>query len=153
MRNFVENNLIEDENILKSAEQNKAELVFWWIFGVVLCWLIFPPIYAIFKTLAFSNTELTITDKRVLGKSGVLSRHSLDAPLNKIQNVAISSGILGKIFNYGNIKIQTGGDALVFLCIKKPDEFKRFLMNQMEVYENERIKTQAMEMATAMKNI
>lgn len=153
MRNFVENNLIEDENILKSAEQNKAELVFWWIFGVVLCWLIFPPIYAIFKTLAFSNTELTITDKRVLGKSGVFSRHSLDAPLNKIQNVAISSGILGKIFNYGNIKIQTGGDALVFLCIKNPNEFKRFLMNQMEVYENERIKTQAMEMATAMKNI
>ena len=40
MGNFVENNLIKDESILKSAEQSKAELIFWWIFGIALCWLI-----------------------------------------------------------------------------------------------------------------
>ncbi|MBR2012879.1 MAG: PH domain-containing protein [Clostridia bacterium] len=151
MGNYVEKNLNVKETILKNAQLHPVQLVLAWVWGIVGCWLLFiPTITAIKKTITYLNTELSITDKRVIGKAGFVNSASLDAPLNKIQNVVVDSGLFGKIFNYGNIKIQTAGDAISFVGIKEADAFKKFLMNQIEEYENFKIRAQAEELAAAM---
>ena len=151
MGNYVERNLNSKESILKNAELHPIHLVMAWIWGIVGCWLLLiPTIIAIRKTIIYLNTELSVTDKRVIGKAGFINSTSLDAPLNKIQNVTVSSGLWGKIFKYGNIEIQTAGDAIAFYAIKDVDNFKKFLMNQIEEYESSRIKAQAQELAAAM---
>lgn len=151
MGKYVERNLNLKETILKNAELNKVQLVVAWLWGIVGCFLLFiPTINAIKKTIRYFNTELSVTDKRIIGKAGFINSAALDAPLNKIQNVTVTSGLLGKIFNYGNIEIQTAGDAIAFYGIKDADKFKKFLMNQIEEYENEKIKAQAQELAAAM---
>lgn len=151
MGNYVERNLNPKESILKNAELHPIHLVMAWIWGIVGCWLLLiPTIIAIRKTIIYLNTELSVTDKRVIGKAGFINSTSLDAPLNKIQNVTVSSGLWGKIFKYGNIEIQTAGDAIAFYAIKDGDNFKKFLMNQIEEYESSRIKAQAQELAAAM---
>ncbi len=151
MGNYVERNLNPKESILKNAELHPIHLVMAWIWGIVGCWLLLiPTIIAIRKTIIYLNTELSVTDKRVIGKAGFINSTSLDAPLNKIQNVTVSSGLWGKIFKYGNIEIQTAGDAIAFYAIKDVDNFKKFLMNQIEEYESSRIKAQAQELAAAM---
>ncbi len=151
MGKYVEKNLNVRETILKNAELHPVQLIIAWIWGVLGCFLLFiPTIVAIKKTITYLNTELSVTDKRVIGKAGFINSASLDAPLNKIQNVTVDSGLFGKIFNYGNVKIQTAGDAIAFFGIKDPDGFKKFLMNQIDEYENAKIKAQAQEMAAAM---
>ncbi len=151
MGKYVERNLNPKESILKNAELHPIQLVVAWIWGVVGCFLLFiPTIIAIKKTITYLNTELSVTDKRVIGKAGFINSASLDAPLNKIQNVTVSSGLFGKIFNYGDIEVQTAGDAIAFYGVKDADKFKKFIMNQIEEYENSKIKAQAQELAAAM---
>ncbi len=148
MGNYVEQNLNVKEEILLKAELHPLQLVVAWMFAILLI----PIIPAIKKTLNYFNTELAVTNKRVIGKAGFIKSAALDAPLNKIQSVSVASGFGGKIFGYGNIKIQMAGDSIVFCGIKKPDEFKKFLMNRIEEYDNERIKLQAEQLANAMKS-
>ena len=100
MENYVEQNLGKNESIVRKAELNSLALVAAWISGVLFCWLLFiPTIKAIIKTVQFFHIELAVTSRRVVGKTGVLHTQTLDAPLNKIQNVAESKTFGGKIFN------------------------------------------------------
>ena len=151
MGKYVERNLNLKEEVLRNAELHPLQLILAWIWGVLGCWLLLiPTIKAIKATVMFCNTELAITDKRVIGKVGFIKSASLDTPLNKIQAVTVNSGFWGKIFNYGTVSIQSGGNALEFVAVKDADGFKKFLMNQIDEYENDKIKAQAQQMAAAM---
>lgn len=151
MGKYVEQNLNRNEEIVKKAELNMLSLVMAWVLGILFFWLLFIPlIKAIIATVKFCNTELAVTNKRVIGKVGVLDSKALDAPLNKIQNASVSSTLGGKIFNYGTISIQTAAGAFTFTGIKNADAFKGVVMAQIEQYEEDRVKAQAQEMASAM---
>ena len=151
MGKYVENNLGKNETIVKKADINGLSLIPTWIFGILFFWLAFIPlIKAIIATVRFMNIELAVTNKRVVGKVGVASTNALDAPLNKIQNVSVSQGFWGKIFNYGIIKINTAAGEFVFTAVKNVNQFKGIIMAQIDQYEEDRIKQQAAEMANAM---
>ena len=62
----------------------------------------------------------------------------------------IRSGLFGKIFGYSNIKITTAADSISFSYVKKAEEFKKAVFAQQEIYNDEKIKQQATQMASAM---
>ena len=108
MSKYVEKNLGKNETIVKKADLNGLFLVAAWIKGILFCWLLLiPTIKAIIATVRFKNIELAITTKRIIGKIGVANTQALDAPLNKVQNVAVAQPFFGKIFNYATVKIIT----------------------------------------------
>jgi uncharacterized membrane protein YdbT with pleckstrin-like domain len=151
MGRYVENNLGRNETLVKKAEMNKLFLLGAWIKGILLCWLLFiPTIKAIIATVKFNHIELAITNKRIVGKVGVLNTRALDAPLNKIQNVAVDQPFFGKIFNYGTVKVDTAAGNYVFTAIKNADAFKNMILAQVDQYEEDRVRQQAAEMASAM---
>ena len=150
MANYVENHLGKNETIVKKADRNGLFLVGTWIKGILLCFLIVPFIKAIIKTVQFINVELAITNKRIIGKVGVASTKSLDAPLNKIQNASVTQTFFGKIFNYATVRIDTAAGKFEFPAIKNGEKFKSMLMAQIDQYEEDRVKQQAAEMANAM---
>ena len=151
MGKYVENNIGMNENIVQKAKLTKLFLVGTWIKGILLCWLLFIPVFkAIVATIRHFKTELGITNKRIIGKVGIINTKALDAPLNKIQNVSSEQKFWGKIFNYGTIKVNTAAGSYDFDGVSSPDEFKRSIMNQIEQYEQDRVKQQAAEMASAM---
>lgn len=153
MGQYVEQNLNKNEVIVKKAELNMLQVIFAWVFGILFFWLLLIPVFKALKTtITYLNTELAITNKRVVGKAGFINSASLDAPLNKIQNVAVSSGLFGKIFNYGNVKITTAAGAFNFAGIKNADAFKGMVMAQIDQAEEDRIKEQAEQMAAAMSS-
>ena len=153
MGQYVEQNLNKNEVIVKKAELNPLQLIFAWVFGLLFSWLLLIPVFkAIATTITYLNTELAITNKRIVGKVGFINSNSLDAPLNKVQNVAVSNGLFGKIFNYGNVKITTDDGAFHFAGIKTTDAFKGMVMAQIDQAEEDRIKEQAEQMAAAMSS-
>ncbi len=151
MGRYVEQNLTKNEKVVKNAELNILSLVFAWVFGILFFWLFLIPVFkAIKKTVAYCNTELTITNKRIIGKVGAASSKSLDAPLDKIQNASVSSSLGGKIFNYGTIEIDTAAGKFLFMNIKNADSFKNMITVAIDEAEEEKTKRQAEEMAAAM---
>lgn len=108
-------------------------------------------VWIIKDLIAFFTTKLTITNKKITGRTGLINTNQLDSPLNKISGVQVEKGLFGQIFNYGTIKITTASTVFNFKYIANPDEFRTILNNQIEQYDEERIKKQAKELAAAMK--
>ncbi|MDE5666688.1 MAG: PH domain-containing protein [Clostridia bacterium] len=151
MGNYVENSLGKNETIVKKADRNGLFLLSAWLKGILFCWLLFiPTIKAIIATIQFNHVELAITTKRVVGKTGVFNTKSLDAPLNKVQNVSVTQKLSGKIFNFSTVKITTAAGELAFGAIKNGEAFKSMLMSQIDQFEEDRIKLQATQMAQAV---
>ena len=127
MGKYVENNLGKNETIIKKADLNGLFLLSKWIGGILFFWLLLiPTIKALVATVRFKNIELAITNKRLIGKVGVANTQALDAPLNKIQNVSVSQGFWGKIFNYGTVVCQgTNHNNVTFTNVKNAEYIKK----------------------------
>ncbi len=70
--------------------------------------------------------EFAITSKRVIIKTGLIRRRTVELNLNKIESVNIDQGILGRILGFGSIQIVgTGGTKEVFPNINKPLTFRK----------------------------
>lgn len=152
MGKYVNEHLNRNEEIKNTAELNKLFIIWPIIYGILFSWLMFiPTIIAIVRIVQFFNIELVVTDKRVIGKSGVIATKSLDAPLNKIQNVSASSNLWGKLFNYGTVTIMTASGTFNYAGVKEADIFKNRVLDQIDQYEHDKIKAQATEMARAMR--
>lgn len=154
MAKYVEQNLGKNESIVKMAKITPIELVLKWVLGILGFWLLLIPTFkALLATIEYSRIELAVTNKRVVGRRGVFTTNSLDAPLNKVQNVKVDQGLFGKIFNFGGITITTAAGSLLFPGVSHPDAFKGMVMQQIDQYEEDRVKQQAAEMANAMAGV
>jgi len=73
-----------------------------------------------------ATSEFAVTNKRVLIKTGLIRRHTLELLLEKVETVGVDQGIFGRILNYGAIiVIGTGGTKELFPGIAKPLEFRK----------------------------
>ena len=173
MNKYLAENLGKNEKVILEAKFNKMCLIPYLtliglgiIFFILALTIDFVGIYfgflsAVFiissaiQILSFSHMCLVITDKRVLGKVGLLSVATLDYPIEKVDNVAMSAGILGKFFNYYSLSIQTAGtDAkrggFRFNGVQNAVEFKNNLVAAIEQHAEDARKAQAEEIAKAM---
>lgn len=107
-------------------------------------------IKAIGSTIALVTNELGLTNKRLIGKVGKVSIKAMDMPLNKVQNIMVSYGLLGRIFGYGNMMVNTAGGVFVFYSVVAPDAFKNIVMEQIDVYEKQETQKNAETLARAV---
>ena len=144
---YIQNNLKQDETIILEGKFHSAML----IPHILLMCVGVGFITIIPAIIKMKTTELTITNKRLVGKLGLIKTTELDTPLNKINNVNMSSGFWGKIFGYGTIKVTSSSGVYEFQGIKSADVFRSTLIHQIDQFDNDRIKKQAQEMAKAIK--
>ncbi len=71
------------------------------------------------------KTYYIITDRRVRYYSGVLGVQNRDMTLDDVENVQYQQGILGMLFNYGDIFIRSAADdmPIAFQGIPSPKKF------------------------------
>ncbi|MBQ8290958.1 MAG: PH domain-containing protein [Clostridia bacterium] len=143
MAKYIENNLYENELIVEKAKRSGWELLGRWVFGILFCWLLLIPlIIAIKETVVFTHTELAITNKRIVRKSGVFNTKAFDAPINKILNVYVVTTFWGRVFNTNIIRITTAYGVIVDR-IRDANEFKNKILSQMDDFDESRLARQA----------
>jgi len=82
--------------------------------------------------LRYSSNGLVLTNKRVIVKTGVTSRRSIDIALSKIEGVSIEQTLLGQMFNFGTVIVRgTGGGIEKFPQLGAPAEFTKQVHQQM----------------------
>jgi uncharacterized membrane protein YdbT with pleckstrin-like domain len=59
-----------------------------------------------------ATTELAVTDQRVIYKTGLLARHTLEMNRAKVESVAVDQTLLGRLFGYGTVTVRGVGSAL-----------------------------------------
>ncbi|RWA45671.1 hypothetical protein AU476_01155 [Cupriavidus sp. UYMSc13B] len=134
MASFVENSLIPGERIETQATITWLSQFWYFVFAIVLIMtVIFPIIFILLAILNVTTTELAVTNKKVIGKTGFIRRVSIDLPLEKLESVNINQGIMGRILGYGRVTIRgIGGNNVSIPFIKKPMDFRRVIMGLMD---------------------
>jgi len=59
-----------------------------------------------------ATTELAVTDHRVIYKTGLLARHTIEMNRDKVESVDVDQTLLGRIFGYGTIIVRGTGGSL-----------------------------------------
>jgi uncharacterized membrane protein YdbT with pleckstrin-like domain len=97
------------------------------LFGLFLFVL---SILSFINALIIKNTtELAITSKRVIAKTGLISRRTTELNHSKVESFKVNQSIFGRIFNCGTIVINgTGGGKTRINNIDDPLNFRRQAM-------------------------
>lgn len=88
--------------------------------------------------IKYYASEYGITDKRVLMKTGLIRRASLEIFLYKLEAIHVDQTIMGRILNYGTIVIiGTGGTEDYYLYIPDPLGFRKRVQQQADLLIDE----------------
>ena len=116
MGSYANNNLIKDENV-------QYEATYHWI---IFCNLRALLTLFIAPLIDLWTDEFVITNRRIIIKTGLIARKTVEMNLSKIETVNVDQSILGRILGYGTITIVgTGGTREWFPNIKSPLKFRR----------------------------
>ncbi len=76
-------------------------------------------------------TEMAVTNRRVLVKTGMTSRRTLDLMLSRVESIGVEETTAGRLLGYGSvIVVGIGGTPEAFLMIAHPQEFRRAVQEQ-----------------------
>jgi uncharacterized membrane protein YdbT with pleckstrin-like domain len=86
--------------------------------------------YSVIKKNA---TEIAVTDRRVIIKTGMTSRRSLEIMIAKVESIGINETLMGRMLGYGTVVIHgTGGTPEPFTKIAHPSEFRMAVQRQID---------------------
>lgn len=76
-------------------------------------------------------TEMAVTNKRVLIKTGLASRRTLDVMLSRVESIGVEETVIGRLLAFGTVVVRgTGGTPEAFVMIDHPQEFRRAVQEQ-----------------------
>jgi Bacterial PH domain len=76
-------------------------------------------------------TEMAVTNRRVLIKTGLGSRRTLDLMLSRVESIGVEETVWGRMLGYGSVIVRgTGGTPDPFVMIAHPQEFRRAVQEQ-----------------------
>lgn len=127
MASYIEGSLIKNEQILHSFKHHWSAWVPFWIWVIVgpltlfISWLVALGIF-----LNLKGTERAVTNRRVIQKTGVISRNTDEMKVTSIETVELQQGIFQRIFGSGTVKITGRGISDVIMKnVDDPGQVKK----------------------------
>ena len=97
--------------------------------GIVL--LVIAFVVLVWGFTKRNATEMAVTNKRVLIKTGLGNRRTLDLMLSRVESIGVEETVLGRMLGYGSVTLRgTGGTPESFVMISHPQEFRRSVQAQ-----------------------
>ena len=100
---------------------------------VVLALLLALFVYLDIQYIIWRSESYTISDQRVLLRRGVIGKYSRSVGIGRVQDVTTSQGLLGRVFNYGTVEIESAGKdgAEILAYCPDPQGFRNVLLEQL----------------------
>ena len=117
------------EESLSDGEQVVARFHLHWVERLRLllwCVLVVTLPLAIYEWLKLRCTEIGVTNKRIIVKTGIISRQSEEMRIASIETVEIAQSVWGRILGFGDVRITgKGTSSLVLHHMAEPLDVKR----------------------------
>jgi uncharacterized membrane protein YdbT with pleckstrin-like domain len=143
MNSYLQEHLLPGESVIYETRLHWAMFIGPAIIGVFLLFFSFASPGLLLVLILYvlvvggllymkrNSSEFGITNKRIIMKTGVIRRRSLEILLQKIEGVTVNQDIGGRMFGYGTIVISgTGGTKEPFPQIENPFEFRKRVHEQ-----------------------
>ena len=126
---YIDESLVEGEMLIHRAH------VSWWsqfplvLLGVATLVVAVGLVFLAMAWIRVRSTELAITNRRVIAKSGFVKRHTVEINLDKVEALKVEQGVWGRLLNFGTIFISGAGTSVAPIAnIADPLVFRRKFM-------------------------
>ncbi len=119
------------------------------IIGVgLLLWAVWLGV----RFMAWRRTYFVVTDRRVIFRTGFISKRGVEIPLDRITNIDFQQGPIERMIGAGDLDIQSAGrdGSSHFEDVRHPDAVQQEIYHQIENREQHRSDRNASAIATAM---
>jgi len=142
---YIDENLLPDEHVVYRAELHWiifARAIVVLVVGLVLVFvprigqaslvvLLLGVVMLVPPFVAYRTTELGVTNKRVIVKTGLVRRRTLELLLRQVEAISVDQSLLGRLLGFGSITLTgTGGVREVFHRVRDPLELRRRIHGQ-----------------------
>jgi uncharacterized membrane protein YdbT with pleckstrin-like domain len=143
--------IITGGSFLVFARQQDPEIRKVWLWAQLVN--LIPLAHLIWKVLERRYDIWAVTSQRVVDEWGVLSHNAKESPLDKINNISYEQPLMGRIWNYGDVQIQTAAEmgATTYQLVANPRGLKDAVTRGQEDYKESQITDQAEALANAMQ--
>lgn len=118
------------------------------IAGLLIFWAVWLGI----RFMAWRRTYFVVTDRRVIFRSGFISKRGVEIPLDRITNIDFQQGPIERVIGAGDLDIQSAGrdGSSHFEDVRHPDAVQQEIYRQIENREQHRADRNASAIATAI---
>ena len=119
--------LLVPANAVNSGTVSYSNALRWAGIGCLLVAAVFFGIGLVRR----NATEMAVTNRRVIVKTGLVDRRTIELLLQRIESIAVEEPALGRVLGYGTVIVRgTGGTPEVFRQIARPLEFREQVQRQ-----------------------
>ncbi len=113
-----------------TSVQGTAKTV--WTIIIAVAWLIVTVIWVIVPFIRWLTTHFVITDRRIMFRTGILTREGIDIPMARINSVQFRHGLIDRMFRSGTLVIESASDdPLEFDDIPKVEAVHKLLYDEL----------------------
>jgi uncharacterized membrane protein YdbT with pleckstrin-like domain len=107
---YADGNLMSGETVLYRSSVSLWSLIRLILLGVLLLPAVgIGLIFLIWAYISYKTTEFAVTDKRIIAKTGLVSRNTVEMFLDKVESLNVTQTVLGRILDYGTVTIRGTG--------------------------------------------
>jgi uncharacterized membrane protein YdbT with pleckstrin-like domain len=114
-----------------------ANTFLWWVWGVLaLVWAAWLGL----QYLNWTFTHFVVTSARVIFRTGVLAKHGVEIPMDRVANINFNQTIWERVIGAGDLEIESAGKdgQSRFNDVWHPDAVQQELYRQMEKHARTR---------------
>ena len=115
MTQYVDRSLAAEETILMRGRWPVAYWVGAWALLILLGVFVIGIYLFLHVVIRMKTTESAVTDRRVIMKSGWISRTTHELSVESIESVNLHQNLWGRLFRYGRLVVTGNGEAHIFL--------------------------------------
>lgn len=80
--------------------------------GVVVLAFVFGTLHLLAAWIRRHTTEIAVTDRRVIYKTGLFARRTVEMNMDKVESVDVNQDLFGRVLDYGTVLIRGTGAGL-----------------------------------------
>jgi uncharacterized membrane protein YdbT with pleckstrin-like domain len=106
-----------------------------WI--VVIVALVVFIAYPVRRFVQWATSHFVVTNERLIHRSGLLAKRSMEVPLNRINDVRFQQSVLERIIGAGDLIVESAGERgqEVFDDVRHPEEVQKVIYERAEAYQ------------------
>ena len=135
MASYVDSTLLQGEVVLYRARislWSVAHLIF---FGILLLVVVVGLGFLVWAWIRYRTTEFAVTDRRIIAKTGLISRSTVELFLDKVEALHVDQSVWGRLLDFGTVTIHGTGTTLEPIRnISAPLELRKQFMQAADLY-------------------
>ena len=136
--------MAEEQSLWKGSPAQVVNLGVYLV-CLLLCWLVLPIFYALWRWIDTRLTEYELTSQRLVFRSGVFNRKTEEIELYRVRDSSLDEPLLLRLFGAGNVVIyaaDSSAPSLVLRAVQGAMDVRQKLRAAVEtVREQKRVRT------------